>query len=268
MAQQQRIIFYDLVAEHGGPFFSPNTLKTRFSLLHKGVDFEEREVTFMELREMGPKMGLERAIIPCIELPDGSFIYDSWNIAEWLEKEYPDKPSLFLPDSPTPLKAGAPELTVAKNFALVFSEGFGSSDAQWSTFFEISAQGIYDLMPGTEETNPNKAYFRSDYKLGMKGAWEWLQSLDRETLISHAQASLIPLDKILSKTPFLSGNNPGFADYVAFGRYYMMRCACPKECKTVWLRPETLPHVAEWVERLDKRWEKEMTDATKRLPPL
>lgn len=62
MAQQQRIIFYDLVAEHGGPFFSPNTLKTRFSLLHKGVDFEEREVTFMELREMGPKMGLERAI--------------------------------------------------------------------------------------------------------------------------------------------------------------------------------------------------------------
>lgn len=39
-----------------------------------------------------------------------------------------------------------------------------------------------------------------------------------ETLISHAQASLLPLDKIFSKTPFLAGNNPGFADYVAFGR--------------------------------------------------
>lgn len=62
MAAQKKIIFYDLVAEHGGPYFSPNTLKTRFSLLHKGVDFDEREVTFMELREMGPKMGLERAI--------------------------------------------------------------------------------------------------------------------------------------------------------------------------------------------------------------
>jgi hypothetical protein len=29
-----------------------------------------------------------------------------------------------------------------------------------------------------------------------------------------------------------------------------------------------LPHVAEWVERLDKRWEKEMAEATRRLPPM
>jgi hypothetical protein len=84
----------------------------------------------------------------------------------------------------------------------------------------------------------NKAYFRSDFKLGKKNAWAWLQSLDRgkqpflpdagidlglilalaDTLISHAQASLIPINKILSKTPYLSGHNPGFADYVAFGR--------------------------------------------------
>lgn len=45
--------------------------------------------------------------------------------------------------------------------------------------FELSAVGIDALMPGTPETNPDKEYFRSDYKQRSKGAWQRLTSLDR-----------------------------------------------------------------------------------------
>lgn len=54
------IIFYDLVTRAGGAIWSPNTWKTRLSLLHKGVDFETRELTITELRGMASRWGVKR----------------------------------------------------------------------------------------------------------------------------------------------------------------------------------------------------------------
>lgn len=34
-------------------------------------------------------------------------------------------------------------------------------------------------MPGTPETNPDKEYFRSDYKQRGKGVWQHLSTLDK-----------------------------------------------------------------------------------------
>ncbi|GJN87242.1 hypothetical protein Rhopal_000187-T1 [Rhodotorula paludigena] len=253
-AAPSRLIFYDLVGHHGGPFYSPNTWKTRLSLLAKGVEFDEREVTYLELREMAPRIGVERPAVPLLEFPDGTFLSDSWAIAEWLDKTYPDQPSLFLPDAPTPVQLDSPEMTLAKNYALLFSGGFGDSDSMWSTFYELSAQGICDSM-----TDPmQKEYFTSDYKQGFKDAWKWLQSRDR----------VLPLNPVLAKTPFLSGHQPGFVDFIAYGRYHMMRSACPADCKAVWFRPDEIPHVGAWIERIGKRWEKELEGAMARLPPM
>ena len=41
----------------------------------------------------------------------------------WAEKEYPDKPSIWLPDSPTSLKDDDKALQLAKNYALTLVEG-------------------------------------------------------------------------------------------------------------------------------------------------
>jgi hypothetical protein len=43
----------------------------------------------------------------------------------------------------------------------------------------LSAVGIDGLMPGTPETNPDKEYFRSDYKQRGKGVWQHLTTLDK-----------------------------------------------------------------------------------------
>ncbi|GAA6034894.1 hypothetical protein JCM8097_009355 [Rhodosporidiobolus ruineniae] len=266
----QGLVFYDLVGAHGGAFWSPNTWKTRLSLLHKGVDFEEREVTYMDLKELASEIGVAQPTCPFIRLPSGEYMMDSWRIAEWLDKEYPDKPSLFLPDAPTPVDLSNPALLLARNYATAFTEGFGNSDSQWTTFLELSLPGIAASMPDLEPgvPNPNRVYFTSDEKLGMKDAWATFTSLDRPTLIERGKACLLPLDLILSSSQYLSGNHPGFVDYIVYGRYHMMRATCPADTEEVWLKPESLKHVAEWVKRIEKRWESELKDAMARLPKL
>ncbi|POY72463.1 hypothetical protein BMF94_4289 [Rhodotorula taiwanensis] len=262
----EKVIFYDLVSTHEGPHpaaIPPNTWKGRLALLHKGVDFELKYLTFTELRAMAPKLGVERPVIPFIEFPDGKVISDSWNIAEWAEKEYPDKPSLWLPDAPAPVKEDDPTLKLAKNYAQTFAEGF----AAWVPTFELSAVGIDALMPGTPETNPDKEYFRSDYKQRSKGAWQRLTSLDRDVVRERAKTALSPLEKVLAKSPFLCGDNSGFVDYVVYSRYAMMRSACPDECKSLW-HGETTPNLSKWIERIETKFEAGLEEAFKRLPPM
>lgn len=97
-----RIILYDLVPDHQGPYFSPNTWKARLALLHYNLDFDVRDLTYSQLKQYANRQGRDRAIstlqsafptsreltwsprfaVPFIELPDGQLITDSWHIAE------------------------------------------------------------------------------------------------------------------------------------------------------------------------------------------
>ncbi|GAA5887211.1 hypothetical protein JCM16303_007378 [Sporobolomyces ruberrimus] len=243
------IIFYDLVPKAGSKlFYSPNTMKTRLSLVHKGVDFETRAVTYADTRgELKERTGFDRVFCPMLELPDGTFIMDSWKIAEWLEETYPDASSLFLPDSETPIDSNSGGLAVAKNYAWMFSEGFGSSDSEWSTFVELASEPLRQLM------DPEVAeYFSSDSKNG-DGAWAAMLAKDHDSLVSHAKASLLPLDSTLARTDYLTGNSPGYVDYVAYGRYIMMRSVVPELAKEVW-ENGNVPRVAQWLRRLETKF--------------
>ncbi|CEQ41920.1 SPOSA6832_03682 [Sporobolomyces salmonicolor] len=306
------ITLYDLVPQPGGTFMTPNPPKARFSLLHKGVAFETREVTWMGLKALGKRMGVERPtgvhslppfflsflrltlFAPGCQFPPSSFQTGPFFLirgrspseqldaqtrtwrhlrcasSRWLEANYPDAPSLFLPDVPTPIDPASPALRFAKNAALLFSEGFGSSDAQWSTFFELSAPGMAALMEEGSETDKEPHlqdwnYFVSDAKLGMKDGYKTLTSLDKKALAAHAKASLLPLEAVLKRTPFLAGEHPGFIDYVAIGRYFMMRSADPALCRAIWRRGE-IPEVEKWIERIQGKWAAELKDLLERLP--
>ncbi|GAA5906163.1 glutathione S-transferase family protein [Sporobolomyces salmoneus] len=249
------IIFYDLVPSSSSRlFYSPNTMKTRLSLAHKGVPFETKAVTYNDTRTwLKDKTGFERVFCPLIELPDGTFLMDSWKIAEWLDETYPDAPSLFEPDLSTPIDPASPSRTLAKNFAWMFSEGFGSSDSQWSTFVELAAEPLRKLMePEVAE------YFSSDAKNGT-GAWDALRAKDQNEMLQHAKSSLLPLDSTLSRTHYLAGNNPGYVDYVAYGRYIMMRSVVPELAKEVW-ENDSVPRVRDWLRRLEQKFAVELKE--------
>ncbi|GAA5867268.1 hypothetical protein JCM3774_002394 [Rhodotorula dairenensis] len=265
-----KIVFYDLISTHQGPHpaaIPPNTWKGRLALLHKGVEHEVKYLTFTELRALAPKLGVERPVIPFIEFPDGKIIADSWNIAEWAEKEYPDKPSLWVPDSPTSLKDDDTVLRLAKNYALTLVEGTASGG--WTPFYELAATGIDALMPGTPETNPDKEYFRSDYKQRGKGVWQHLQSLDKGPVRERAKKSVLPFETILATSTFLGGqHHPGFVDYVVYARYAMLRAASPADCKAVFLREDATPNLAKWIDRIESKYEAGLGEALRRLPPM
>lgn len=194
----QPIIFYDLVPASGSKlFYSPNTIKTRLSLAHKGVAFETKAVTYSDTRTwLKDKTGFERVFCECLfqsgmlsgftcrrgvrrgrnrsparaagwQVYHG-FLEDrrvtfppyAWHkmppkkdelikrtiLSRWLDETYPDAPSLFQPDHTVPVDPESPDVTLAKNFAWLFSEGFGSSDSQWSTFIELAAEPLRKLM--------------------------------------------------------------------------------------------------------------------------
>ena len=76
------IKFYDLVTAEDGAYWSPNTWKIRLALVHKKVDFVSVDVTLTQLRGLATKWDVKRAMVPTIELEDGTVISDSWKIAE------------------------------------------------------------------------------------------------------------------------------------------------------------------------------------------
>lgn len=76
-------------------------------------------------------------------------------------------------------------------------------------------------------------------------------------------------EKVLAQTPFLCGQNPGFVDYIIYARYAMMRAACPKECRAVFLREDATPHLAKWVDRIEDKYAGAgLDEALKRMPPM
>ncbi|CAN0599342.1 unnamed protein product, partial [Laminaria digitata] len=71
--------------------FSPYCWRTRMALEHKGLAYETIPTRFTD-KDLIAFSDQER--VPVIQDGD-TVVSDSWAIAEYLEKEYPDAPSLF-----------------------------------------------------------------------------------------------------------------------------------------------------------------------------
>ncbi|KAI5927203.1 putative glutathione S-transferase [Camillea tinctor] len=99
MASEQ-IVFFDLASKPPNQTWSLNPWKTRFALNFKGLDYKTEWMQYPDIKprfqdHFPPK---EQYTIPTVTLPDGTWIMDSWEIAQELEKRYPS-PSMHL-DAP------------------------------------------------------------------------------------------------------------------------------------------------------------------------
>ncbi|KAI6038813.1 hypothetical protein EDC04DRAFT_2868204 [Pisolithus marmoratus] len=96
------LILYDIPSKLEGKYWSPNTTKSRFVLSYKGLPFR---VEWVEFPDIAPRMqeigarpnkladGKEMYTLPVLSDPNtNALITDSWEIAEYLEKTYPEKP--------------------------------------------------------------------------------------------------------------------------------------------------------------------------------
>ncbi|KAG9313917.1 hypothetical protein JVU11DRAFT_4689 [Chiua virens] len=96
------IVLYDIPSKLPGKSWTPNPARPRFVLSYKNLPFETVWVEYPDiaprLKEIGASPntltdGRVQYTVPVISDPNtGAIVTDSWEIAEYLDKTYPEKP--------------------------------------------------------------------------------------------------------------------------------------------------------------------------------
>ncbi len=165
------------------------------ALAHKGIEAERKPWHFIEKDRLAFS---SQGKVPVLT-HDSNVISDSWKIASYLDKASPNTPLLFNNQE-------------SKTLALFVN--------QWADtvlllpLARLIMQDIYSNIAPCD-----KDYFRKtrEKKFGQK--IEDI-SADREERVWEFRELLSPIREALENQPYLSGENPNYADYCIFG-YFM-----------------------------------------------
>ncbi len=198
--------------------FSPHVWKTKLSLAHKGLGFDVVPVGFTEIPKL--EQGATK-IVPLLR--DGEkLVSDSFDIALYLEEGYPDRPTLF---------GGEGGKALAR-----FVEGW----SQMTLHPAIGRIAIMDIHDGLDPVD--QAYFRQSREKRFGKSLEATAEAGRVDLETFS-AKLEPLRHMLKFQPFIGGDRPLFADYIAFGALQWARIVSPHHLLA------TGDVVSDWFER-------------------
>lgn len=212
------MILYDLVNARRA-HFSPNSWRVRMALLHKGLPFTVKDVLFTDIPSL--HSGGDKLTIPTIE-HDGRLVTDSWAIVQHLDSAFPDTPRLIGPDAAGP--------------ALKFFQYW----VQTSLHGPIGRLILLDLHDRLDPAD--QGYFRTSREKMYKATLEDVQA-GREGRVDTFRQGLQPMRLALGHGPFLAGERPGYADYLAFGAFMWARTSSPLQL----LAPDDVVHA--WRER-------------------
>lgn len=193
---------YDLAGAEDNCRFSPPCWRIKMALRHKGLEVEEIPWRFTEKDKIAFS---GQKLVPV--LVDGDqVVTDSWEIARYLELNYPNHPSLF-----------GGEVGEAEALFIKF----------WceQTIYPLLLRIIMlDLFEHLHEKD--KAYFRQsrEQRLGIT-----LEEFAQPTpdMIAQLSQALTPVRKTLECQPYLGGAQPSFADYIVFSAFQWARAVSP-----------------------------------------
>ncbi len=195
------IILYDLVGADGRRF-SSNCWRTRLALAHKGLDCETVPTPFTAIGEIGDG---SFKTIPVID-DGGTWVGDSWAIAEYLDDVYPDRP---------PVLGGSD----GRQHAL-FVQNWARSRVS-SIVMTMIVEDIYaQLCP------EDKEYFFDSRSKRLGRDITGIQE-GREERVLELRERLEPMRRVVAETPFLGGEQPTYADYVALSPFIWARTVSP-----------------------------------------
>lgn len=196
------ITLYDLAGAEEDRRFSPYCWRITLALKHKGLDFASVPWRFTE-KDSIAFAGTDKVPV----LVDGEIsIHDSPSIAAYLEKAYPDRPSLF----------GGPEAQALSRFYVDWNDLV----LQPALFRLIVA----DIPPLLDPIDAD--YFRRSRESRIGTSLEEFCA-DVEPKLAGLKQLLAPLRRTLAHQPFLSGEKPAWADYTVFGAFQWSRCVSP-----------------------------------------
>lgn len=218
------IKLYDLAGAEDDRRFSPYCWRVKMALKHKGLDFETIPWRFTEKDALAP---YKSTTVPV--LVDGkNSVYDSWAIALYLDEVYPSRPLLF----------SGTEARALTDFL-----------AQWTIKALHPVLMRVIILELFDKVHPkDKAYFRESREKRYGTTLEEVGK-DPKGALAAFRGALEPVRPVLVQNQFMSGNGPGFADYVLFGTFQWARCISP----TRLLEPDD--PIYAWRERLLKMYD-------------
>ena len=196
------MLLYELVGQDAERPFSPHCWKAVMALEHKGLDYRTVPTAFTAIP------GIEGSAYRTVPvLRDGdTVVSDSFAIAQYLERRYPDRPSLF----------GGPGGEAMARFVERWCQMV--VQAQMVT---LVVKDIHDILAAEDQ-----AYFRTSRESRFGKALEDVP-VGREDRLPAFRAALEPLRSMLTFQPFIGGDAPLFADYIVFGAFQWARIVSP-----------------------------------------
>lgn len=182
-----------------GQSTSPFVWRIKFALQHKGIAYESGPVGFFGLRRIGHGV-VEPGTLKTLPIVEhaGRFLSESWVIAEWLDETFPDHRRLF---------SSRAELAMVK----FFDKWFGT--AVLPPMFRSCVYQIFERVRPEEQD-----YFRTTRERMLGQALEKVAA-DSEAYLARTRAALLPMRLALRSAPYLGGDQPTYADYIAWGAF-------------------------------------------------
>jgi glutathione S-transferase len=195
------MLLYDLAGAEDDRRFSPYCWRVKMALKHKGLEFETVPWRFTE-KDAIAKYG--SSTVPV--LVDGAqAVADSWAIALYLDQVYPSRPNLF----------GGTEARALCDFF-----NHWTVKALHPVLMRVI---VLDLFGNLHEKD--RAYFRESREKRFGRTLE--EHADPKGSLAAFRGALEPVRPVLVQHAFVSGNGPGFADYILFGVFQWARAVSP-----------------------------------------
>jgi len=222
------IVLYDLLGADNRRY-SPFCWRTRMSLYHKGLPFEDAPIGFSDKDKLAfSGQGLVPVIVD--KAKGGKFVNDSWQIACYLDEAYPAKPL----------------------FASEQSRSLSQFLANWSgtaIHMGVAPMIIADLHARVRPHD--QAYFRETREKRFGKTLEAMQE-GREQRLPAFRAGLEPLRMLVRQQSFICGAQPGYADYIVYGSFQW-----PLRASDFKILDDDDP-VAAWIARIDSLYAQEL----------
>lgn len=192
------IQIYDLAVE-GDRRMSPFCWRIKLALAHKGLDFETVPVGFMDIPRLHDG---EFKTVPIMETGE-MVMNESWAIADYLDKIYTDHNPIFS--------------SAAERATIRFFDSWYGLEIMNRLFMIY----VYDIHQAAYEAD--RPYFRAsrEKRLGGRSLEEVVA--DREAKLPDVRHALRPLRATLAGQPFIGGDRPNYADFIALSGFFWVR---------------------------------------------
>jgi len=217
---------YELVGCDKECGFSPFVWRIKLALAHKGLEAELVPLHFTEI-----KQSLEFAdskTVPVLEDGD-NVISDSWDIACYLEENYPDRPLLFGGDA---ARRAAKLLSLQIVPSLLLP------------LFKTLAADIHAVLH-----EKDKDYFREKREPRIGCTLEEAAE-DFETSLKIFKENLWPYNQYLKTADFIAGPTPAFSDYILYSSFLWARGTSEK------VIIDDGDPIASWLGRMDQLYDR------------